>query len=332
MYKSCYRESIDNPVSLTIYSWVFKAQNLSFKTPSLDTCVKCDTLHMKIKFSEGTEREENEKLMKNHQKRAEKVYDKKSTDRALSIETRDTVVLAFDLQQCLPTPYLKSGAAFYKHPLWTYNLALRDCTTNTVYCFMWHEAIGGRGANQIASCLYYYIMNCMPAEIKHLIFYSDSCSGQNKNIHVVCMFLLAVRNNPNIHSITHNFFVAGHTHMDCDVDHAAIERAKKKTSMDNYQLVRSCGKKNKFTVIEMHSDLFLDFASLLKGPLQQKKIDEKCLPHSYDGPIPISDEKKRDLISLLLLINPSARSFYTDILSNKDIQDEHPLLNNSDGD
>ncbi|KAL4717710.1 hypothetical protein ACJJTC_000859 [Scirpophaga incertulas] len=90
MYKS-YRESNDNPVSLTIYSWVFKAQNPSFKTPSLDTCVKCDTLHMKIKFSEGTEREENEKLMKNHQKRAEKVYDKKSTDRALSIETRDTV-------------------------------------------------------------------------------------------------------------------------------------------------------------------------------------------------------------------------------------------------
>ncbi|KAL4711074.1 hypothetical protein ACJJTC_009445 [Scirpophaga incertulas] len=170
---------------------------------------------MKIKFSEGTEREENEKLMKNHQKRAEKVYDKKSTDRVLSIETRDTVVLAFDLQQCLPTPYLKSGAAFYKRPLWTYNLTLRDCTTNTVYCFMSHEAIGGRG----------------------------------------------------------------HTHMDCDVDHAAIERAKKKTSMDIhhprdwYQLVRSCGKKNKFTVIEMHSDLFLDFASLLKGPLQQKKID-----------------------------------------------------------
>ncbi|KAL4718761.1 hypothetical protein ACJJTC_002977 [Scirpophaga incertulas] len=219
MYKS-YRESIDNPVSLTIYSWVFKAQNLSFKTPSLDTCVKCDTLHMKIKFSEGTEREENEKLMKNHQKRAEKVYDKKSTDRALSIETRDTVVLAFDLQQCLPTPYLKSGAAFYKRPLWTYNLALRDCTTNTVYCFMWHEAIGGR---------------------------------------------------------------------------VSLQRKRGKSPLPSV-------------------------------------FNTECLPHSYDGPIPISDEKKRDLISLLLLINPSARSFYTDILSNKDIQDEHPLLNNSDDD
>ncbi|KAL4721681.1 hypothetical protein ACJJTC_014055 [Scirpophaga incertulas] len=207
MYKS-YRESNDNPVSLTIYSWVFKAQNLSFKTPSLDTCVKCDTLHtrMKIKFSEGTEREENEKLLKNHQKRAEKVYDKKSTDRALSIETRDTVVLAFDLQQCLPTPYLKSGAAFYKRPLWTYNLALRDCTTNT------------------------------------LVY------KEKEENHLFLVYLIQ-----NVY-------------------------------------------------------------------------------HSYDGPISISDEKKRDLISLLLLINPSARSFYTDILSNKDIQDEHPLLNNSDDD
>lgn len=68
--------------------------------------------------------------------------------------------------------------------------------------------------------------------------------------------------------------------MDCDTDHATIEKAKNKTQMeihhprDWYQLARTCNKKLAFTVIEMHADLFLDFASLLKGPFQQKKINE----------------------------------------------------------
>ncbi|XP_026736448.1 uncharacterized protein LOC113500004 [Trichoplusia ni] len=389
MYKA-YCEMHENPVSITIYSWVFRAQNLSFKAPYVDMCVKCDTLGTKIKYSEGEEREENEKVLIEHQRRAETIYDQKSQDRALSITKKDTVVLSFDLQQCLPTPYLKSGAAFYKRPLWTFNLTLRDCTSNKVYCFMWHEGIGGRGANQVASCLFYYIMNCVPDDIKHLVFYSDSCSGQNKNIHVVCMFLLAMRNNTNLETITHNFLVPGHTHMDCDVDHALIEKAKKKTQMDIhhprdwYQLVRTCSKKKPFTVVEMHSELFLDFASYLKGPLQQKKIDEnkkkfklsecaafkykkgefaqfhykmhgedewnavnlqrkrgksplpsvfetECIPKSYDGPIAISNEKKQDLLSLLPLINPSVRSFYTNLLSD-DNKDQHPLLNDDSED
>lgn len=384
MYNA-YRDVTENPVSQTIYNWVFKGQNLSFKKPYVDTCVKCDTLEMQIKFSEGEQKLANESLKAEHLKRAETIYDRKAMDRALSLEKSDTFVASFDLQQCLPTPYLKSGAAFYKRQLWTFNLTIRNCTTNKPYCFMWHEGIGGRGANQIASCVYNYILNYVPDGIKHLIFYSDSCSGQNKNIHMVCMFLLAVRNHPSVETITHNFFVPGHTHMDCDVDHALIEKAKKKTQMDIhhprdwYQLVRTCGKKQYFTVIEMETEQFLDFASLLKGPLIQKKVDEDknkfsisetaifrynreefpkfqyqgyesehwntvsllrrrgkspmpCsvfetanIARCYDGPIPISKEKKSDLMSLLPLINPSVRSFYVNLLTSDDVIDSHPL-------
>lgn len=385
-----YCKDTENPVSLTIYSWVFKAQNLSFKKPYLDTCVKCDTFEMKVKYSEGEEQLMYKKQKKDHQEKAEAVYDRKASDRQLSIEKTDTYVCAFDLQQCLPTPYLKSGAAFYKRPLWTYNFTIRNCTTNKVYCFMWHESIGGRGANQMASCVYYFILNYIPSNIKHLIFYSDSCSGQNKNFHMVNMFLLAARNNPNVETIIHNFFVPGHTHMDCDTDHAAIEKAKKKTRMeihhprDWYQLARTCNKKNAFTVIEMHADLFLDFASLLKGPFQQKKINEdkqkfnisetaifmynkaefakfkyktyenddqwytvcllrkrgksplpsvfdtESIPRCYDGPLPISKEKKRDLMSLLPLINPSVKRFYEELICNDDTIDTHPLIPTED--
>lgn len=65
MYRA-YCETNENPVSLTIYSWVFRAQNLYFKTPYVDTCVKCVTLNTKIKFSVGAEKEIIENLLKEH--------------------------------------------------------------------------------------------------------------------------------------------------------------------------------------------------------------------------------------------------------------------------
>lgn len=67
-----------------------------------------------------------------------------------------------------------------------------------------------------------------------------------------------------------------------------------------------------------------------KSPLPSV-FETECIPRSYDGPISISNEKKRDLISLLPLINPSVRSFYNN-LSDYDIKDQHPLLNDSEDD
>ena len=56
-------------------------------------------------------------------------------------------------------------------------------------------------------------------------------------------------------------------------------------------------------------------------------FETECIPWSYDGPIAILNEKKQDLISLLLLINPSVRFFYNNLLSHDDVKYQHPLLN-----
>ena len=69
----------------------------------------------------------------------------------------------------------------------------------------------------------------------------------------------------------------GHTHMECDGDHAIIEKKKQKTEApihhprDWYQLVRCTGKKYPFKVIEMDQSNFLNYANLLKTELQIKK-------------------------------------------------------------
>lgn len=144
---------------------------------------------------------------------------------------------------------------------------------------MWHEALAARGGNQIASCLRKYLRS-LPAELEQITFYSDSCPGQNKNNHIVAMYFSVLQEHPSLKIIKHKFLIPGHTHMECDGDHALIEKNKKRSEApihhprDWYQLVRCTGKKHPFKVIEMTQSDFYDYASLLKTGLQVKKKDE----------------------------------------------------------
>lgn len=176
------------------------------------------------------------------------------------------------MQQCLPTPFLRSSVSVYKTPLWTFNLTVHDCSTNEPFCYMWHEALAKRSGNEIASCLFQHLQS-LPLSVNHVIFYSDCCPGQNKNSFVATMFAIFMQvtdTTGSISIIDHKFMVPGHTHMECDSDHALIERKKKITSaqihhpQDWYQFIRTVGVKKKFSVIEMNRNQFIDFASAAK--------------------------------------------------------------------
>jgi len=96
---------------------------------------------------------------------------------------------------------------------------------------MWHEAVAGIGANEIASCLFKHLINNTPNNVTEVTFYSDTCGGQNKNSHVLAMFLKIIHMLPNVNIINHKLLVPGHTHMECDVvDHSLIEKQKKNSS------------------------------------------------------------------------------------------------------
>lgn len=381
MYKLyCEMNAGQDCVSKTIYSKIFKSMNLSFKKPKVDTCSKCDLLQAKIKFClDENEKQELEAELKKHQLKAENAYAQKRIDKENAQQDDSLVVLTFDLQQCLPTPMLSSGLAFYKRSLWTFNLTVHETKTNKATCYMWHEAIGKRGGNQIASCVYHYIKS-LPETVKHVILYSDTCGGQNKNSFVSAMFLTVLSECPHIQTIDHKFLVPGHTHMECDSDHAIIEKAKKHVESihhprDWYQLVRSAGGSgNKFTVVEMTLETLFNFEKLLKGPFVLKKLNTKkqkfhwpdvcwfrysnnthkhCAQYKLElddkgpfevlsflrankipGPIilepcstemlPISIEKKADLLTLLAFIDPSVHDFYRNLITSADERNLEP--------
>lgn len=181
-----------NPVSRFVYQQVFHELGIKIKCLNKDTCAKCDKLNMLLKVSSNNvnKKEEIKLELEQHQKEAEQAYETKREDKRMSLLSESS----YDLQQCLPTPAVETSVAFYKRQLWTYNLTLHRCQDKQAFCFMWHEAVAARGANQIASCLFKYLAETS-SNVKKITFYSDTCAGQNKNTFVCIMFMLAMKNN-----------------------------------------------------------------------------------------------------------------------------------------
>lgn len=258
------------PVCRIVYQKMFHSLGIKIKSPKKDTCATCNKFDLLMKTcSDDLKKSEIREKLLSHQADAEKAYEVKRIDKQESLNDDTKMVYTFDLQQCLPTPDVKTSVAFYKRQLLTFNLTLHRCDDQQAFCFMWHEALAARGANQIASCIYKLFQKISPA-IKELTFYSDTCPGQNKNSFLSIMFMILIKQHPHIEYINHKFLVPGHTHMECDTDHCIIEKKKKKYAVsidhprDWMNLVRLCGNKKPFKFEEMNISDFLEFSALFK--------------------------------------------------------------------
>lgn len=373
-----YKNSVENPVCMTIYAQYFKNSGLKVKNPKKDTCAKCDKYKIQLTDNNNSSEQRNKLIEEKikHQDEAEFAYQSKRND--ISDMSTDKCVISFDLQQCLPTPSLENSVVFYKRQLWTYNLIVHNCTTSQAYCYIWYETIAKRGANEIGSCLFHYLNN-LPKNITNVIMYSDCCPGQNRNSIMIAMCLYFLNQQDTIKIIDHKFMVPSHTRMECDGDHGKIEKAKKTFSssinhpQDWINLIHFAGK-NKFSVIPMSQDNFFNFESLFKRKVYQmkKKNEDKNafvfqdlkwlrytnenkgivqyktsldpnapflklnlsknkevpmdIPISYTNPLGITEEKKKDLMSMLIFIP----EVYKNLKTNKNLTD--PLVSEEEGD
>lgn len=126
--------------------------------------------------------------------------------------------------------------------------------SNAAYMCLWNETQGGRGASEIASCIFQLINNevefrCM----QDVILWSDNCSGQNKNKIILFAYMYMIEIGL-VRSVEHKFLQSGHSFLDCDRDFALIEKKKKKTIVhqptDLYGLIRDA-RNVPFNVVEM---------------------------------------------------------------------------------
>ena len=150
----------------------------------------------------------------------------------LEKQSEDTSVRSVDLQKVIMLPRIQGC----KSVMFTRRLVVFNETFATVGCeekgkikrknisVIWHEACAGRKAEEIASTMKMAIER--ERDMKHIIYWMDNCSGQNKNW---CLFttLVSVVNDPKlaVEDISLKYFEAGHTFMSADSVHHGVEKA-----------------------------------------------------------------------------------------------------------
>ncbi|CAH2102002.1 unnamed protein product [Euphydryas editha] len=269
-YKNeCLGKNLDY-VKIHTFRKIFNEDfNISFFTPKKDQCDLCTS----FKNADQTEKRSLEEQYQRHLQEKEKSREEKSRDKEEINSNK--IVACYDLQAVLPVPRGDVSVFYYKSKLNCFNFTISELGTGNTECYFWSEVEGQRGACEIGTCVYKYILKKTSAaatsEPIELIFYSDNCCGQQKNQYIISLYLYALNEIHNLKSITHKFLIKGHTQNEGDAVHSTIEKRIKKALRsgpiyvpDQYvQIIREAKKKgNKFIVNEMSYSEFFNIKCL----------------------------------------------------------------------
>ena len=282
------------PVSEKKYREIFCQDfNLSFFHPKKDQCATCS----RYKSLKAEEKENFRAEYEAHLRRKMESQDAKAADKSRASATKKFVSATFDLQSVLQIPSSAVSQMYYSRKICVYNLCIYEAATpNNGFCYCWSELEGRRVSNEIGTCVFRWLTQ-LPYETKEVSLYSDTCLGQNRNRNVTAMFLYAVQQLP-IKAITHNFLESGHSHMECDSRHAAIEAEKKYkdvyTMLDWISIVRGARRRHPYKVNNLHYEDMLDFHSVATMLFRNRLRDEdgniinwllvKCFKYLKDEP------------------------------------------------
>ncbi|CAG7831535.1 unnamed protein product, partial [Allacma fusca] len=92
--------------------------------------------------------------------------------------------------------------------------------------FLYSEHFAQKGANEVVTCLTWYIQNVVPQDVTTLHVFCDNTFGQNKNRFV----LAALQNlaNNRFDKVYLKFPIPGHSRMPIDADFGRIALSAKK--------------------------------------------------------------------------------------------------------
>ena len=196
--------------------------NISFFKPRKDQCAICERF---INLSDTEKTEKETRLLSEHKEMGTSCRKQKEDDKMHSYQNPNYIAATFDLQSVLQLPCSDASPMYYKRKLVVYNLSIYEYPTLNGHCYVWDEINGGRGSCEIGTVLLEYLQS-LPKDITDVSLTSDSCGGQNRDQHVTKVMFYAVKYLQFI-TISLNFLEKGHTQMECDSMHSAIESEKK---------------------------------------------------------------------------------------------------------
>uniref|UniRef100_A0A6P7FQ29 Uncharacterized protein LOC114331484 n=1 Tax=Diabrotica virgifera virgifera TaxID=50390 RepID=A0A6P7FQ29_DIAVI len=293
-----YKAKHPDGVSMSRFRKCFMEDfNLKFKKPHKDTCVLCDSYKAKVASASGNVLTEIENDHKNHLQHAYGLRDQMKIDLQLSKDDATLETLTFDLEKTHNLPELPTNIIYYKRQLNLYNLGIHSGSTGKGYFFVWLEHEGGRGTQEVGSCLKKFIADHLKPTATHLILWSDSCGGQNRSIKMTLMLQHILQTHPRLVKITLKFLQPGHTYLPNDSEFGDVECALKThnrlyTDLDYMNVMKNCRRKNKFIVTRLETKDFLSIENII-NQITNRKSDINKLKVSWLNTFAITLQKEK---------------------------------------
>ncbi|XP_050306919.1 uncharacterized protein LOC126743746 [Anthonomus grandis grandis] len=205
--------------SYETYRSIFCKFNISFGYSRSDTCSFCDQL--KVRIDACQEEKVIKDLMfqqKQHLAKAEVFYARKKQARLRSRTKADTEAICIDFGRNLPMPNLSTNDVYYSRQLSLFSFIVHKLSNSEVFFYAYPETVGKKGANEVCLFLFDYITLKLPAEVRNLQIFCDSCSGQNKNFAVFKFLHYLVHHRSKLESTEVTFSIRSYSYMECDKD------------------------------------------------------------------------------------------------------------------
>ncbi len=136
-------------MSLSLFSKYFNLKcNYDFRSPKIDLCDFCS------KFDKlDNKTQEDERKFKSH---STKVREYKNTKKSF-IENSDNISIEFDYNSNKVLPKLNNFERYFKRALYLYIANIDIHSRNKSFMFHWLEDEAKKGANSVATYLYYVL-------------------------------------------------------------------------------------------------------------------------------------------------------------------------------
>ena len=135
---------------------------------------------------------------------------------------KEVAVYAVDMQKILLVPRMPDVKEnFFTSRLINFNETFANLKKEGEHIsILWHEAIAGRSAPNVASAYFKVIQIGISENVKKFIFWGDNCCAQNKNWSIITFFVI-IANKYGV-EIKLKFLVTGHTFNAADGLHGRI--------------------------------------------------------------------------------------------------------------
>ncbi|KAI4455546.1 dna-directed rna polymerases i ii and iii subunit rpabc2 [Holotrichia oblita] len=263
---------------MTTYKRIFcQEYNFSFFKPRKAQCPLC------VRYDGATTEQKGtlQSTYEEHKQREADANNSKMCNKKRASADSSFVTVTFDLQSVLQIPWSDVPPMYYSRKLCGYNLTICEgAPPNNAYCFTWTEVNGARGSLEIGTCLYLYL-KALPEHVKEVSLFSDTCGGQNRNQNVLIMIYYFIHHeSSNIAVIGQKFLESGHSMMECNSMHSAIEKQKRNLSvytMNDWinifkmsRTKRGKKKNDQYKVKELKFPDFIDFKKLSQDILKNR--------------------------------------------------------------